>query len=71
MSRGRVSWFSDSLGYGFIETPTGDRVLVRPAALEGLDESTPESLHEGQQVKFIVRSRDDGVIEARSVTPLE
>lgn len=67
MSKGRVSWFSESLGYGFIETPRGDRVLVRTSALDG---GEPPSIQEGQVVEFKVRSRDDGVIEAADVTPV-
>ena len=68
MSKGRVSWYSDSLGYGFIETQRGDRVLVRESALDADEPS--RSIQEGQIVEFKVRSRDDGVIEASAVTPV-
>ena len=68
MSKGRVTWYSETLGYGFIETGTGDRVLVRSTAL---DLESAGSLQEGDEVEFRVRSTPDGVIEAKSVTPLD
>lgn len=69
MSRGRVSWFSEPLGYGFIETRRGDRLLVRASAIEANGSHDP--LREGTEVEFKIRTRDDGVVEARKVTPLE
>jgi len=68
MTRGHVSWYSDVLGYGFIETPRGDRVLVRSSAVEHRDAGEMR-LKEGLEVEFSIGSQE-GVIEARHVTPL-
>jgi cold shock CspA family protein len=70
MSRGRVQWYSEALGYGFIETSKGTRVLVRPSGVDRPEEEHP--LQEGAEVEFAIRSRDDGVVEARGVfTPTD
>jgi cold shock CspA family protein len=68
MSRGHVSWYSDVLGYGFIETPRGDRVLVRATALEARDNGSSR-LREGVEVEFSLGSQE-GVVEAKHVTPV-
>ena len=49
MSIGRVKWFSDAKGYGFIETTEGSDVFVHYSviAMDGY-----KSLSEGQQVEF-------------------
>lgn len=50
MPTGRIKWFSDAKGYGFIETPEGD-VFVHYSAIEM---EGYKSLSEGQQVQFEV-----------------
>ena len=49
MSIGRVKWFNDAKGYGFIETTEGRDVFVHYSAItmDGY-----KSLSEGQQVEF-------------------
>jgi cold shock protein len=49
MSVGRVKWFNDAKGYGFIETQEGRDVFVHYSAItmDGY-----KSLAEGQQVEF-------------------
>ena len=49
MSMGRVKWFNDAKGYGFIETEEGKDVFVHYSAItaEGY-----KSLVEGQEVEF-------------------
>ena len=49
MPTGKVKWFNDAKGYGFIETEDGKDVFVHfsAIAMEGY-----KSLSEGQQVEF-------------------
>ena len=51
MSRGRVKWFSDQKGYGFLTTDEGEDVFVHYSAIQG---SGFKSLAEGQEVEFNV-----------------
>lgn len=46
---GRVKWFSDAKGYGFIEREGGDDVFVHHSAIEGHGFKT---LAEGESVEF-------------------
>lgn len=54
--KGRVKWFNDSKGYGFIETDEGD-VFVHHSAIEG---QGYRSLREGQEVELEVGQGDKG-----------
>jgi len=49
MPIGKVKWFNDSRGYGFIEQESGDDVFVHFSAIQ--DEGF-KTLKEGQQVEF-------------------
>jgi cold shock protein len=49
MAEGKVKWFNDSKGYGFIETGTGKDVFVHYSAIEG---SGFKTLAEGDMVSF-------------------
>jgi cold shock protein len=46
---GRVKWFNDSKGYGFIEQEGGRDIFVHYTAIEG---DGFKSLAEGQKVEF-------------------
>ena len=49
MAEGRVKWFNDSKGYGFIETDSGTDVFVHFSAIQG---NGFKSLAEGERVSF-------------------
>lgn len=49
MANGRIKWFSDSKGYGFIERDDGEDVFVHYTAIKG---EGFRSLSEGQEVEF-------------------
>jgi CspA family cold shock protein len=49
MPSGRVKWFNDAKGYGFIEREGGSDVFVHFSAIQGEGFKT---LQEGQQVHF-------------------
>ncbi|RMF85027.1 MAG: cold-shock protein [Nitrospinota bacterium] len=51
MAVGRVKWFNDQKGYGFIEQEGGNDVFVHFSAIQG---SGFKTLMEGQQVQFDV-----------------
>ncbi len=58
MATGRVKWFNDAKGYGFIEQEGGDDVFVHFSAIvmDGF-----KTLSEGQEVEFEVQTGDKGL----------
>lgn len=46
---GRVKWFNDAKGFGFIIRNTGEDVFVHYSVIEG---NGYRSLYEGQEVEF-------------------
>lgn len=62
--KGRVKWFSEAKGYGFIEREEGDDVFVHYTAInaEGF-----RTLQEGQEVEFEVVQGTKGP-QAENVT---
>ncbi|MGD2217597.1 MAG: cold-shock protein [Gemmatimonadales bacterium] len=65
MAKGRIKWFNDAKGYGFIEQPDGgEDVFVHFSAInmEGF-----KTLAEGQEVEFEIRQGDKG-LQAANVT---
>ncbi|MEH7236500.1 cold-shock protein CspD [Bacillus sp. JJ1562] len=51
MQNGKVKWFNNEKGFGFIEVEGGDDVFVHFTAIEG---DGYKSLEEGQEVSFEV-----------------
>lgn len=64
MATGKVKWFNDAKGYGFIEQDGGEDVFVHFSAIqmEGF-----KTLVEGQLVNFEIKSGDKG-LHAANVT---
>lgn len=66
MAKGKVKWFNDAKGYGFITAEAGDDVFVHFTAIEGNGFKT---LAEGQEVEFEVADGKKGP-QASSVVKL-
>ena len=64
MASGRVKWFNDAKGYGFIEQEGGEDVLVHFSAIKA---DGFKSLAEGQQVEFDIVQGPKG-LQAANVT---
>jgi len=62
MALGKVKWFNDRKGYGFIEQPGGEDVFVHFSVIEG---EGFKSLDEGQEVEFEVVHGPKGLQAAR------
>ena len=65
MSRGRVKWFNDAKGYGFIERDEGGDVFVHYTAIQAKGFRT---LMEGQEVEFEVVEGEKGLQATMVVT---
>ncbi len=57
MARGRVKWFNNSKGYGFIAQEDGSDIFVHFSAIQG---DGYKSLDEGQEVEFEVADSPKG-----------
>ena len=58
LARGKVKWFNDAKGYGFIEQEGGEDVFVHFSAItmDGF-----KTLAEGQEVEFEIRTGEKGL----------
>lgn len=65
--QGKVKWFNNSKGYGFIEQEQGDDVFVHFRAIRG---DGYRSLNEGQRVEFDVAEGQKG-LQAQDVSKVE
>ncbi|MFA4888123.1 MAG: cold-shock protein [Candidatus Omnitrophota bacterium] len=68
MARGKVKWFSNQKGYGFITRDDGKDVFVHYSAVKGDGYKT---LEEGQEVEFEVTQGPKGeqATDVSRVTP--
>ena len=57
MAKGKVKWFSNQKGYGFITPEEGNDVFVHHSAIQGEGYKT---LEEGQEVEFEVTTGPKG-----------
>ncbi|MDX1661466.1 MAG: cold-shock protein [Gemmatimonadota bacterium] len=57
MAKGKVKWFNDAKGYGFIEQDAGEDVFVHFTAIQSDGFKT---LAEGQEVEFEVQEGAKG-----------
>lgn len=57
MAIGRVKWFNEKKGFGFIEQDNGADVFVHYSNIEGDGFRT---LHENDEVEFELEDRDKG-----------
>jgi len=58
MSRGKVKWFNDAKGFGFIEREGGADVFVHYTAIQSEGFKT---LKQGQDVEFEIKDGDKGL----------
>ena len=57
MARGKVKWFSNQKGYGFITPESGNDVFVHHSVIQG---DGYKSLAEGEEVEFDIEKGPKG-----------
>lgn len=57
MAKGKVKWFNNQKGYGFITPENGKDVFVHHTAIQG---DGYKSLEEGQEVEFDIQNGPKG-----------
>ena len=67
MARGRVKWFSEKKGYGFITREDGDDIFVHYSAIQ---RDGFKTLYEGDEVEFEISEGKKG-LQASNVTVVE
>ena len=56
---GKVKWFNNSKGFGFIEREEGDDVFVHYSSIR--DDGGFRTLNEGQKVEFSISKGEKGL----------
>ncbi len=64
MTKGKVKWYNDAKGYGFIESEDGDDIFVHRSGLADVQSVEPD-----QQVTFEVKQGEKGLM-AVNVKPV-
>jgi CspA family cold shock protein len=65
MATGKVKWFNESKGFGFIEQESGEDVFVHYSAIQGEGFKT---LREGQTVEFEIAQDAKGAKAVNVIT---
>ncbi len=63
---GKVKWFNNSKGYGFIEREGGEDVFVHFSSIR--DEGKFRTLDEGQRVDFLITKSEKGLQASDVIT---
>jgi len=66
MTKGKVKWYNETKGYGFIETENSDDVFVHRTGLV----NSNVGLQPDQEVEFEIKQGDKGLM-AVDVKPVE
>jgi CspA family cold shock protein len=66
LAEGKVKWFNEKKGFGFIENDEGGDVFVHYSAIAGTGFKT---LYEGQKIRFDIEQGNKGP-SATNVQPL-
>lgn len=69
MSEGKVKWFDDRKGFGFIETEGGGDVFVHYKSIQSGQSGGFKTLQEGQRVSFDIQQGTKGPA-AENVKPI-
>ncbi|HBR15096.1 MAG TPA: hypothetical protein DD723_06095 [Candidatus Omnitrophica bacterium] len=70
MVRGKVKWFDQKMGYGYLVNAKGEEVLAYAGNIESQDLSIPQTefLNQGQDVEFDTVSDQGEMIAVNIIT---